>query len=225
MGARGAQRHGDPRVLVEPPPAGKCEPSPGPERTPDVGEAFGRLGKEHDAHPRHRGIELGFGKRIDSGVGLDERHVPGAGEPRLRALKHRLRYVDAENPSLGRNKADRFDCDIAGAAADVDDALARTQLGVCEQLARDERDVSVLRFLPRNPGGAAGAVPIIDHVRVGGIRCNEGHAQRLALLPAPPPSCRRSGWRIHVHFDTRQCPTFSEPEPEDRRTKMINPNQ
>jgi hypothetical protein len=83
-----------------------------------------------------------------------------------RAREHRCGDIDAKDMS---GRADFFrECNACSpaAATDIDDPLARFDLGAIDQNVGDRRKQAILRLLPIGPMLAAGSVPVRNLVGV-----------------------------------------------------------
>ena len=88
-----------------------------------------RIGHVHEAEAAERDVEVGVGEVERLGVHPRERGVadPERIGTALCRVDHRRRNVDTDHPAGGADELGRRERDEAGAAGDVDDALAGTQ--------------------------------------------------------------------------------------------------
>ena len=103
---------------------------------------------------------------MHGGIGQHELHGETGRRHRAGAFEHRRRDIDPEHAATRRDLRRQRDGQAAAAAADIENAVARSGRDTVDQDLRDRREQHVLRRLPVRPALAAGTVPVCDLVGV-----------------------------------------------------------
>ena len=104
----------------------KASRAPGFKARRMLANAAWRVGEEHHAEAREQRIETGRCEGVDLRIGLDERDVRGAGRLGTAAggLQQGPRYVEPGDRAALPYSLSQRHAGLAGAAADIEDALA-----------------------------------------------------------------------------------------------------
>ncbi len=177
--------HEHPCVLRHGPPAHERHAPIRRERSDDVGERCVGVVEEHDPEATRRHVERTI-QRGDLGVGRDESRVfqPPLGRACVRVGQHRLREIDARGRSVGAGTDRGLERQGAVAAADVEDASPRTDVGDVQ--GPDPERLEHLVVAARLVGPLSGlvAVPVLALVCVRlGHGANLGRHVPLASEP------------------------------------------
>src|SRR5437773_8295603 len=90
-----------------------------------MAEGCGGSAKKHHAKTREQQIDVGWKRSLGSiAVAKGQVCTMRPRAARTRNLKHRPRYVDAEDCSCGADNSRKFDRGIAATATDVDHPLS-----------------------------------------------------------------------------------------------------
>lgn len=136
------------------------EPTTRPQRRGDPREGLPRTLEEHHPEPREGGVE---GARQVVVLHVEHRELDtgnaAVGQAISRCGDHRLRDVDAEHRAARGDPASDLHRGRAGAAADVDDALAGDELEAVERRGAEGFEDPVVGRGMARPRVADGSVP------------------------------------------------------------------
>ena len=139
------ERQREPGIALERRPADEGEAPAGAQRGQQVGKGRDRVGEEHHAEARDQQIVGAPLESVGLGIAVDEADVAvallGAAPPRER--QHRLGDVEREHRAVGPDALGQRQRGGAGAAADVDHALARRHRRAADQPVGDEAEALI----------------------------------------------------------------------------------
>ena len=184
-----------------------------------IGEGADGIGEEHHAEARDERVERRRRKDMGRGVGKDEFDRQSVRRATARSFQHRLRDVEADRAPGWADAAGDIDRRAAAAATDVEDTLARGELGAFEQRLGDRREDDVLLGVEVEPASRGDAVPVGDLLGVGG-------GVRRHILPF---SGAFSSWRSCPNAKAitsaaaAQAATAARPQANDPVASLIQP--